>query len=244
MEPRLEAALLLWIPALLLVLAVLNLLGRGQRWWGLVALVCAVLVLVSPLTVSGSDSTAAVLLLWEAIIVTAPLLVGLILLVFTGDVAVGRLPAWARPLGVALVGLSAWLLYSWDPIHASEAAWERYCTSLLAGILSTNATLAALHVGFVPRRRSSTWPLFGGALCAGMLLALRGVKADVAVVMVPELVGLLLGAGLALLVVLLVVWSFERRLPDAPVLPPPSDEDLARAAEIIARRPRGVLQDE
>jgi len=47
-----------------------------------------------------------------------------------------------------------------------------------------------------------------------------------------------------LLVVLAVVWVFERRMPEPEPLPPPTPEALARAAHIISMRPRGVKADE
>ena len=54
--------------------------------------------------------------------------------------------------------------------------------------------------------------------------------------MVAEVAGLFLGAGFALLLCMLVIWLFERNLPEPDALPPPSEEDLGRAAAIIARR--------
>ena len=53
---------------------------------------------------------------------------------------------------------------------------------------------------------------------------------------VAEVAGVFLGAGLALLLSVLVVWFFERSLPEPEALPPPSNEDLERAAAIVARR--------
>ena len=35
---------------------------------------------------------------------------------------------------------------------------------------------------------------------------------------------------------MLVIWLFERNLPEPDALPPPSEDDLERAAAIIARR--------
>jgi hypothetical protein len=244
MEPAASAALLLWTPALLLTLAVLNVLGRGGSAWKPIAAISAVLLLLSPVTVPSSDSTAAVLLLWEAILVTGPLLLGLVLIVFAGDVPIGRLsPAWGV-VGSVLVITSAWMLVAWEPLFASPDAWNRYSTALLGGVVSACSTLAVLHLAFVPRRRSRTWPMLAAAFLAALLLLLRGVEGSLAIGMVPELAGLVLGACLSLLVVLSVVWAFERRLDEPAPLPPPSQEALARAAEIIAMRPRGVGSDE
>jgi len=244
MQAEANAALLLWLPALVLALATLNVIGRGGRAWKPVALAALVLVLLAPLTVPSSDSTAAVLLMWEASIVTGPLVLGLVLIVFTGDVAVGRLPSAWRFVGVVLVLLSAWMLVAREPTFASVEAWNRFATALLAGVVSVSASLAVLHMAYIPRRRSRTTPLIVAAVTSAAALRLRGVEGSLAIGMVPELAGMLLGACLALLVVLAVVWVFERRMPEPEPLPPPTPEALARAAHIISMRPRGVKADE
>ena len=68
------------------------------------------------------------------------------------------------------------------------------------------------------------------------LLLLRGVEASIGASAVAEVAGVFLGAGLALLLSVLVIWLFERSLPEPEDLPPPSYEDLERAAAIVGRR--------
>ena len=107
MEPALAAALLLWLPALLAVFGGFNLVGRGGTMWRVLTPFSVLLVAVAPLTVPDSTSTQAVELLWGVAIVGLPLLSGLGLLVFSGDVPVGRVPAWGGPLACS----------SWSSLH-------------------------------------------------------------------------------------------------------------------------------
>ncbi len=84
-----------------------------------------------------------------------------------------------------------------------------------------------------------------GAVVATMLLVLHGVEGQAGALVVGELAGIFLGSGVALLLGITVVWSFERNLPEPESLPPPSDQDLERAAAIVARRlHRGGASDE
>lgn len=237
MEPALAAALLLWLPALLAVFGGFNLVGRGGTMWRVLTPFSVLLVAVAPLTVPDSTSTQAVELLWGVVIVGLPLLSGLGLLVFSGDVPVGRVPAWGRPTGVLLVVLSAWLIVSWTPTFVDDVTlWSRFVVVLLAATASISAVLFVLHRFYVPRRRSRSWPMSAGAIGASGLLALRGVDGSIGALVVAEVAGLFLGAGFALLLCMLVIWLFERNLPEPDALPPPSEDDLERAAAIIARR--------
>ena len=68
------------------------------------------------------------------------------------------------------------------------------------------------------------------------VLFLHGVEGQAGALVVGEIAGVFLGSGLALLLGIMVVWSFERNLPEPESLPPPSDQDLERAAAIVARR--------
>ena len=237
MEPTLAAALLLWLPALLAVFGGFNLVGRGGAMWRVLTPMSVLLVAVAPLTVPDSTSTQAVELLWGVSVVGLPLVSGLALLVFTGDVPVGRVPAWGRPAGVILVALSAWLIVAWTPTFVDDATlWSRFVVVLLAATASLCAALFVVHRFYVPRRRSRSWPMLAGAICASGLLVLRGVDGSIGALVVAEAAGLFLGAGFALLLSMLVIWLFERNLPEPDALPPPSEEDLERAAAIIARR--------
>ena len=237
MESTLAAALLLWLPALLAVFGGFNLVGRGGAMWRVLTPMSVLLVAVAPLTVPDSTSTQAVELLWGVAVVGLPLVSGLALLVFTGDVPVGRVPAWGRPAGVILVALSAWLIVAWTPTFVDDATlWSRFVVVLLAATASLCAALFVVHRFYVPRRRSRSWPMLAGAICASGLLVLRGVDGSIGALVVAEVAGLFLGAGFALLLSMLVIWLFERNLPEPDALPPPSEEDLERAAAIIARR--------
>ena len=75
-----------------------------------------------------------------------PMGTGLVLLVFSGDVPVGRVPAWGRPTGVLLVVLSAWLIVSWTPTFVDDVMlWSRFVVVLLAATASISAVLFVLH---------------------------------------------------------------------------------------------------
>ncbi len=237
MEQALTAALLLWAPALLAVFGAFNLIGRGGGAWKVVTPLSLLLVVMAPLTVPDSTSTQAVELLWGVAVIGLPLLFGLVLMVFGGDVPVGRVPAWGRPTGLLLVACSAWLVVSWTPTFVEDVTlWDRFVVVMLAATASVSAFLFVLHRFFVPRRRSLSWPMLAGAVSASSLLVLRGVDGSIGVLVVAEVAGVFLGAGMALLLSMLVVWFFERNLPEPDDLPPPSEEDLERAAAIIARR--------
>lgn len=231
------AALLLWLPAVLTVFGTFNLLGRGSRMWKVLTPLSLLLVAVAPLTVPDSTSTQAVELLWGVSIIGVPLVFGLALMVFSGDVPVGRIPSWGWPTGMLLVGIAMWLIVTWTPAFVLEVTlWDRFVVVMLAACASLCTCLFVLHRFFVPRRRSRSWPMLAGAASAVLLLVLRGVEGRVGAPAVAEVAGVFLGAGLALLLSVLVVWLFERSLPEPEALPPPSNEDLDRAAAIVARR--------
>ncbi len=237
MEPALMAALLLWLPALLAVFGCFNLLGRGGPIWKVLTPLCVVLVLLAPFTVPASGSTVAVDLLWGVVLLGAPLLVGLLMLVFSGDVPVGRVGRWGLPGGLALVAVALGMLVAWTPAFVDNVAlWDRFVLVLLGSCASLCASFFVLHRLFVARRRSRSWPMLCGAVLATALLFLHGVEGQAGALVVGEIAGVFLGAGLALLLGIMVVWSFERNLPEPESLPPPSDQDLERAAAIVARR--------
>jgi len=237
MGPTLMAAFLLWLPALLAVFGTFNLLGRGGPIWKVLTPLCVVLALLAPMTVPDSTSTQAVELLWGVIVIGAPLLVGLALMVFSGDVPVGRAPTWGRPVGLVLVGIASFLLVTWEPAFVTdEGLWGRFVLVFLAASISLCGGLYVTHRLFVPRRRSRSWPMLAGSLLAGALLVLHGAGGQTGPSAVAEIAGLFLGAGLALLLSVLVIWLFERNLPEPQALPPPSQDDLERAAAIVARR--------
>ena len=237
MEQALTAALLLWLPAVLTVFGSFNLLGRGGRMWKVLTPLSLLLVAIAPWTVPDSSSVQAVELLWGVAAVGVPLVSGLALLVFSGDVPVGRVPVWGRPAGMVLVGVSLWWIVSWTPDFVDDTTlWDRFVVVMLAATASVSAVLFVIHRFYVPRRRSKSWPMLVGAACASGLLVLRGVDGNIGALVVAEVAGVFLGAGMALLLSMLVIWLFERNLPEPDDLPPPSEEDLERAAAIIARR--------
>ena len=237
MEPALMAALLLWLPALLTVFGCFNLLGRGGPMWKALTPLCLLLVLLAPLTVPASGSTVAVDLLWGVVLLGAPLLVGLILLVFSGDVPVGRVQGWGFPSGLALVAVALGMLMAWTPSFVEDTTlWDRFVLVLLGSCASLCASFFVLHRFFVPRRRSRSWPMLCGAVLATSLLFLHGVEGQAGALVVGELAGVFLGSGLALLLGFTVIWLFERNLPEPESLPPPTEQDLARAAAVVARR--------
>lgn len=237
MGPALMAALLLWLPAVLTVYGTFNLLGRGSRMWKVLTPLSLLLVAFAPLTVPDSTSTQAVELLWGVSVIGVPLVFGLALMVFSGDVPVGRIPSWGWPTGLLLVGFAMWLIVTWTPAFVLEVTlWDRFVVVMLAACASLCTSLFVLHRFFVPRRRSRSWPMLAGAVSAVLLLMLRGVEGRVGAPAVAEVAGVFFGAGLALLLSVLVVWFFERSLPEPEALPPPSNEDLERAAAIVARR--------
>ena len=237
MEPALTAALLLWLPALLAVFGCFNLLGRGGPMWKVLTPLSVLLVLIAPLTVPESGSTVAVELLWGVVLLGAPLLLGLLMLVFSGDVPVGRVQGWGLPGGLVLVTLALTMLVAWTPAFVEDVTlWDRFVLVLLGSSASLCASFFVLHRLFVSRRRSRSWPMLCGAVLATSLLFLHGVEGHSGALVVGELAGVFLGSGLALLLGVLVVWSFERNLPEPESLPPPSDHDLERAAAIVARR--------
>jgi len=237
MEPALMAALLLWLPALLAVFGCFNLLGRGGPIWKVLTPLCVVLVLLAPFTIPASGSTVAVDLLWGVVLLGAPLLLGLLMLVFSGDVPVGRVGRWGLPGGLALVAVALGMLVAWTPSFVDNVAlWDRFVLVLLGSCASLCASFFVLHRLFVARRRSRSWPMLCGAVMATALLFLHGVEGQAGALVVGEIAGVFLGSGLALLLGIMVVWSFERNLPEPESLPPPSDQDLERAAAIVARR--------
>lgn len=237
MGPTLTAALLLWLPALLTVFGTFNLLGRGGPIWKGVTPLCGVLVLLAPLTVPDSNSTQAVELLWGVLLIAAPLVFGLALVVFSGDVPVGQVPVWGRPVGLVGIAAACWLIVTWTPNFVADVTlWDRFVLVLLGACSSLCASMYVLHRLFIQRRRSRSWPMLVGALLAPVLLSLRGVGGEAGPPAVAEIAGLSVGAGFALLLSVLVIWFYERNLPEPEALPPPSQDDLERAAAIVARR--------
>ena len=257
MQDEIKAALLLWIP---LAIAFLGIAMQFRRQHSLQSLgkgfvaVGGGFYLASFITVPESPSAASSALIVAILPALLLIFTGLYIATFSGNIPVRRFGPRFRPLGLllfifgfALLEWMNWHQVNWLPSvfwdGETNKYWLIFRPTFLLGMSSILlcGSYVIKHMGEGKNEASLNLFLLGSFSFAFLIL---GLAADNAYTTKEEfstslwlatsdLFGILAGIGLSVIVFTLAVWQYERKRPGLGNLPPPSDEELSSAAEVI-----------
>ena len=257
MENNVEVALLLWAPLGLVFLS-LGLQFRkdqsAQKMGKILGLIGLVVFAISFMTVPSSPSAASSALFVSILPSLMLMIVGLYIALFSGDIPVRRFSKNIRPLGLLmfLLGFALFESMHWnDASFIPSTSWEgetnRFWmifrpTFLLAmsSFLLAGGYLVTL-IGERINHTSRILYITGGFSLMLLLLSLfidgsttTSEEFHSSVLLAgSDILGFVSGIGLTILVFGLTIWQFERKRPALDQLPPPSQEQLEKASEII-----------
>lgn len=259
MQDEIRAALLLWIP---LAIASLGMAMQFRRQHSLQNLGKGFLILggslylASFLTVPESPSAASSALIVAILPALLLIFVGLYIATFAGDIPVKRFNSKLRPLGLllfisglALLETMNWYDEKWLPSLLWEGETNKYWlifrpTFLLAmsSILFCGSYVIK-HMGENRNDASRNLFLLGSFSFGFLLLGLYTDNAYTTThqfstslwLATSDLFGILAGLGLSIIVFTLAIWQYERKRPGLSNLPPPSNEQLELAADVIRK---------
>ena len=255
MEEATQALVFFWLAGLFVLSGtMLGLFSKGanRRKLGAGMAVAGLLSLMAtPWTLPFSPSSAFGHLLGSLVGPSVLLGVGFYLITFSGQVPVGQLSRTDRTTGVVMVlGGVLWLeaMHWWvlTPTYPGEVNryWLIFWPTMLLGVLACGAGAAAL-VGMVGEDRQQEQRLMAMLAAFSGLLLLLGAALDgpnvshqqfagEVMLAAADLFGALVGAAAAVLVFALVLAIYESQQPAPHRLDPPTPEQLAQAATVIA----------
>jgi hypothetical protein len=252
MDSTLGAALLFWLPLLMVALGAWisssmnnSTIGRSISFIGLA------MVMISPWTIPSSDSTAVGQLLLNLLIPVIIMCWGLYGMVFGGHVPVQRLPPSSRWIGLAIciTAITGLALMHWSimtPMWRGEinpywiVFWPTFllftisissvaCVSLLT--LGTNRLDSALRLatlGLLTAGLTISAMLIDGAITSAEAFREHLWMASA------DILGIILGAGSAIIVFTIVIWTYENTQQHPSNTTPPSAEEYEHVAAVIA----------
>ena len=258
MDEMFQAAMLFWLPVALMPLGFwISNASRFPNIGKLLTITGLSLVLLSPWTVPSSPSSAVGHLLGFIIGPTILVIFGLFKIAYSGNVPVGRLPKFDKIVGIflLLVGLTWISLMHWwkfTPVHSTglvNVYWLIFYPTFLLSLSIITATFGfAMLVLGDDRKKESTYLFSLSAI--SVLLILTSMNYDSLNIessqfrefvwlALADLVGISLGAGLAILTFAGVVFVYEKSLPEVASIDPPTNEEINLASEIIQNNLRG-----
>ncbi len=252
MDSMLGAALLFWLPLLMIAFGMWmsssltkTSIGRSISFIGLA------MVMISPWTTPESDSTAAGQLLLNLLIPVIVMCWGLYGMVFGGYVPIQRLPRSSRwiGLGVCIIAITSLALMHWSimtPMWRGEinpywiVFWPTFllftisissvaCVSLLT--LGSNRLDSAIRLavlGIVTACITISAMTINGAITSAEDFREHLWMASA------DILGIVIGAGSAIVVFTIVIWTYENTQPVPSVTSPPSTEEYKHVAAVIA----------
>ena len=253
----LRVALLLWAPLGLVFLSVGLQFRKDtavQRVGKVLGTAGLVLFSVSFLTVPSSPSAASSALFVSILPSLILMIFGLYMALFSGEIPVRRFAPIMRPIGLLLFVLGFALFESmhwsdfsimpsttWD--GETNRFWMVYRPTFLLAMSSFLLTGGYLVHLVQKRTTQSSLVLYATGLCSFMLLmasvffdgsSTTAEEFHTSVLLAAsDVLGFVAGIGLSILAFGLTIWQFERKRPQLNQLPPPNQEQLAKAAEIV-----------
>lgn len=252
MDEMLQAFLLFWIPVSMVPLGLWYSLTSSPLRGRFLAFSGIVLVCLSPWTVPSSPSTAAGHLLGAVIGPCMLIIIGIYLVSFSGNVPVGKLPRSDRKIGVLmagvgfvwLAGMHWWILTPQLSPNEVNVYWYVFWPTflLLTSCLSSCSAVTLLMIG--ERRKSESNIMFLVSALSFTILLL-GLNIDGPLVTgerfrehlwlaVADMAGIAAGSLLSIFVFALVIYTYERNLPEPESITPPSDSELKQVSMRIA----------
>jgi len=250
MDSMLKAAILFWIPLLVIGFGVWLTISRKSKKFGIILSALAILLfLASPWTVPESDSTAGAHLILSLIAPTLLMVYGIHGMIFGGNVPVGRLDASARWSGFlalfASFGILCFMHWStFTPVWRGDVNpyWIVFWPTMLLFSTSLCAAASIGMVGYGEDRFSESLKLasmsivFAGITLSAMIFDGEYTSAqefrDYLFLAVADILGIIAGCVLSIGVFAIVIWSYEKSLPNPENTHPPTTEELKKLVEI------------
>jgi hypothetical protein len=252
MDSMLGAALLFWLPLLMIALGMWmsssptkTAIGRSISILGLA------MVMISPWTTPSSDSTAVGQLLLNLLIPVIIMCWGLYGMVFGGHVPVQRLSSSSRWLGlggcivaIACLGLMHWSIMT--PMWREEINpyWIVFWPTFLLFTISMSSVACVALLTLGSDRLDSALRLASLGLLT-VIITIAAMTIDGAITSAEafrehlwmasaDILGIIIGAGSAIVVFTIVIWTYENTQPPPSITTPPSAEEYEHVAAVIA----------
>jgi len=257
MEEILEAVVFFWLPMSMMALGTwINLSSKDdltKNFGKIIFILGLIFVCVSPWTVPSSPSSAIGHLIGFIIGPSALLVLGIYLIIFSGNVPVGRLPGSDRKMGLISVFISfTWFsLMQWadfTPMYNGSEVnnfWLIFFPTFLIMLCSMSSLLSVsmLAVGDQRQRESKIMILLS---LISMLMIIAGMNIDGQNISsetfreyfwlsVSDLFGILIGISMSILVFGLVIYVYESSINEPKSVPEPSKDELKLASQKIAQ---------
>ena len=258
MDSMLGAALLFWLPLLMIAFGIWisssltkKYIGRGISFIGLA------MVMISPWTTPESDSTAAGQLLLNLLIPVLVMCWGLYGMVFGGHVPVQRLPRSSRwiGLGVCIIAITSLGLMHWSimtPMWRGEINpyWIVFWPTFLLFTISISSVASVSLLTLGTDRLDSALRLgVLGIVAATITIAAMTINGAITTAEAfrehlwmasADILGIVIGAGSAIVVFTIVIWTYENTQPTPSITTPPSAEEYEHVAAVIAENLGGA----
>jgi len=262
MDEMMNAVVFFWLPLSMIALGAWISLSSKNNFRTIIGRIISVLgfilVCVSPWTVPSSPSSSIGHLIGFIVGPSSLLLIGIYLLIFSGNVPVGKLPSSDRKLGAFCMILgSLWFcLMQWGeftPIYDGREVnrfWLIFFPTFILMIccLSSVLSISMLIIGEERHRESKILRLIS---IVSMILIMCGLKIDGTNISsetfthyfwlsVSDLFGILVGISLSIFIFGFVIYIYERSIGDPDSVPPPTSEEISQASKKIALNIGGV----
>ena len=258
MDSMLGAALLFWLPLLMVAVGIWisssltkKYIGRGISFIGLA------MVMVSPLTAPESDSTAVGQLLLNLLIPVLVMCWGLYGMVFGGHVPIQRLPRSSRWIGfgacviaITSLGLMHWSIMT--PMWRGEINpyWIVFWPTFLLFTISISSVASVSLLTLGTDRLDSALRLgVLGVVAAAITISAMTINGAITSAEAfrehlwmasADILGIVIGAGSAIVVFTIVIWTYENTQPTPSITTPPSTEEYEHVAAVIAENLGGA----
>ncbi len=265
MEETVLAIFFFWAPGAVFVMGALMFLfakeSSVKRAGQILVGVGILTILLAPWTIPFSPSSSFGHFIGSIVGPTALLAVGIYNLSFSGNVPVGRLSMSERRSGIVMImlgvlwfeGMHWWILTPTYPAEVNGYWFIFWSTTLLVSTgLAAGAIMLTRRVGDnrIQEQRLLTVVLLMLVSLVIMGFAFDGPRVDAERfahefwLAGADVFGMLVGFSLAIFVFAFVIAFYESQLPEPSRLPAPTEDELTRAAGIIATHTEGGTSDE
>ena len=262
MDAMAEAVVFFWLPLFMIALgAWVSLSSKDNMKSNIgkfISIIGLALVCASQWTVPSSPYSSIGHLIGFILGPSILLIIGIYLLVFSGNVPVGKLPTSDRKLGLFCITLSmVWFcLMQWGdltPMYEGKEVnrfWLIFFPTLVLMIccLSSVLSISMMLIGEERHRESSIMRLIS---VMSMTLIICGLTIDgkntssesfttYFWLSVSDLFGILVGVSLSIFIFGFVIYLYERSIGEPNSVPPPTGDELSQASEKIAQNIGGI----
>lgn len=257
MEEMLNAVVFFWLPMSMIALGAWITLSSKDSFkknsGKLLLFLGLILVCVSPWTVPSSPSSAIGHLTGFVIGPSVLLILGIYLIIFSGNVPVGRLPSSDRKMGLLSIFISSiWFaLMQWGDFtpmyNGSEVNnfWLIFFPTFLIVLCSISSLLSVSMLAIGDKRQKESKFMISITIIS-MIMIICGMNFDGQNISsetfreyfwlsISDLFGIMIGISMSILVFGLVIYIYESSIDDPESVPKPSKNELKLASEKIAQ---------